>query len=112
MQIGIVPTTRYQPMRASSSLRRAGSRSEASQARAMRHRSARKYRTTAAIVPSWMTAVKAAPGSSQPRKAGTMRRWPELEIGRNSVRPWTMPRTMACRRVHCASAGAGRARRR
>ena len=40
----------------------------------MRHRSPRKYRSTAAIVPSWVTAVNAAPGSSQPAKAGTMRR--------------------------------------
>ena len=30
--------------------------------------------TTAAIVPSCVTAVKAAPGSSQPTRAGTMRR--------------------------------------
>ncbi len=51
--------------------------------------------TTAAIVPSWVTAVNAAPGSSQPRKAGTIRRWPVLEIGRNSVSPWTIPRTIA-----------------
>ena len=82
-------------MRASSSDRREASRSEASQARAMRTRSARKYRTTAAIVPSWITAVNAAPGSSQPTIAGTIRRWPLLEIGRNSVSPWTIPRTTA-----------------
>ena len=62
MTIGTVPEMRYQPIRASSSERREGSRSEASQAVAMRQRSARKYRTTAAIVPSWMTAVNAAPG--------------------------------------------------
>src|SRR3954447_6556518 len=49
---------------------------------------------TAAIVPSWTTAVKAAPGSGQPRKAGTMRRWAVLEIGRNSVSPCTIPSTM------------------
>ena len=49
------------------------------------------------MVPSWVTAVKAAPGSSQPRKAGTMRRWPVLEIGRNSVTPCTIPRTIAWR---------------
>src|SRR3954454_22165555 len=42
-----------------------------------------------------MTAVKAAPGSSQPAKAGTIRRCAVLEMGRNSVRPWTMPRTIA-----------------
>src|SRR4051812_9804017 len=50
---------------------------------------------TAAMVPSWTTAVNAAPGSSRPRKAGTIRRWAVLEIGRNSVSPWTMPRMIA-----------------
>ena len=47
------------------------------------------------MVPSWITAVKAAPGSSQPASAGTIRRWPLEEIGRNSVSPWTTPRTSA-----------------
>ena len=47
------------------------------------------------MVPSWVTAVKAAPGSSQPAKAVTIRRWAVLEIGRNSVRPCTIPRTIA-----------------
>jgi hypothetical protein len=61
----------------------------------MRASSARKYRRTAAVVPSWTTAVNAAPGSSHPKRAGTMRRCPELEIGRNSVRPCTIPRTIA-----------------
>ena len=61
----------------------------------MRHRSLQKWRTTAAIVPSCTTAVKAAPGSSQPKNAGMMRRWAVDEIGRNSVRPWTIPRTIA-----------------
>src|SRR3954449_9904858 len=61
---------------------------------------------TAAIVPSWMIAVNAAPGSSQPAKAGTMRRWPVLEIGRNSVSPWTMPRTMAWKLDKPSSLGA------
>src|SRR3954471_9457439 len=50
---------------------------------------------TAAVVPSWITAVNAEPGSSQPTNAGTIRKWPVLEIGRNSVSPWTMPRTIA-----------------
>src|SRR6476646_6404660 len=52
--------------------------------------------STAAIVPSWTTAVNAAPGSSQPRNAGTMRRCAVLEIGRNSVSPCTTPSTIAC----------------
>ena len=47
------------------------------------------------MVPSWITAVNAAPGSSQPKKAGTIRRWPLEEIGRNSVSPCTIPRTIA-----------------
>ena len=93
--IGIVPSPMYQPMRASSDERSSGSRRLRSQVVAIRQRSSRKYRSTAAIVPSWVTAVNAAPGSSQPRKAGTIRRCPVLETGRNSVRPWTMPRTMA-----------------
>ena len=33
--------------------------------------------------------------SSHPNSHGTMIRWPEDEIGRNSVMPWTMPRTNA-----------------
>ena len=93
--IGIVPMMMYQPIRASRSERIDGSRRLRSHARAIRHRSSRKYRSTAAIVPSWITAVNAAPGSSQPKKAGTIRRCPLLEMGRNSVSPWTMPRTMA-----------------
>ncbi len=95
MAIGTVPMAMYQPSRASSSWRTAGSRSERSHARAILGRSSLKYRSTAVIVPSWVTAVKAAPGSSQPRKAGTMRRWAVLEIGRNSVSPCTIPRTMS-----------------
>src|SRR3954471_21499953 len=57
------------------------------------------------MVPSWITAVKAAPGSSQPQKAETIRRWAVLEIGRNSVSPWTMPRTMACKALMAAGQG-------
>src|SRR3954469_6406695 len=51
--------------------------------------------STATVVPSWITAVKAEPGSSHPTNAGTIRRCAVLEIGRNSVSPWTIPRTMA-----------------
>ena len=101
--IGIVPRMMYQPIRASSSERSSGRRRLAVQVRAIRHRSTRKYSSTAAIVPSWVTAVNAAPGSSQPKKAGTMRRWAVLETGRYSVSPCTIPRTMAC----SASTGGG-----
>src|SRR4051794_33123340 len=54
--------------------------------------------STATVAPSWITAVKAEPGSSQPTNAGTIRRWPVLEIGRNSVSPCTTPRTIASKR--------------
>src|SRR4051794_33857737 len=42
-----------------------------------------------------MIAVNAAPGSSQPNAVPTMRRCALEEIGRNSVRPCTRPRTTA-----------------
>ena len=45
-----------------------------------------------------MTAVNAAPGSPQPNSSGKIRRWALLEIGRNSVSPWRVPRTTALRR--------------
>src|SRR5258708_7710134 len=44
---------------------------------------------------NWITAVKAVPGSVQPRKAETMRRCAALLIGRNSVKPWMRPNTAA-----------------
>src|SRR5450631_2747217 len=46
-----------------------------------------------------MTAAKAAPPSGQSSKAGTRRRCAVEEMGRNSVIPWTRPRTMAWRIV-------------
>ena len=61
----------------------------------MRHRSFQKKMTTAAIVPSWMTAVTTCRDRPSPNRAGTIRRWAEDEIGRNSVSPWTIPSTMA-----------------
>ena len=64
----------YQPMRASSVPRSSDFASERSQALAMRSRSRQKKITTAAMVPSCTTAVKAAPGSLQPKSAGTIRR--------------------------------------
>jgi hypothetical protein len=94
-EIGIVPTMMYQPMRASSEDRRLGSRRDRSHVIATRQRSWRKYTRTASIVPNCVTAVNAAPGSSQPMRAGTMRRCPDDEMGRNSVSPCTRPRTMA-----------------
>src|SRR3954453_9432363 len=64
--------------------------------------------STATVVPSWITAVNAEPGSSQPTNAGTMRRCPVLEIGRNSVSPCTMPRTIASKGDMSAAPQGGR----
>src|SRR5215211_6584264 len=50
---------------------------------------------TASSVPIWVIAVNAAPGSPQPNASPTMRRCALDEIGRNSVRPCTRPRTTA-----------------
>jgi len=53
---------------------------------------------TAAIAPIWMTAVNpvtAGSSTCSPRTCSAIVRWPVLEIGRNSVRPSTMPRMMA-----------------
>src|SRR4030042_3447669 len=46
-----------------------------------------------------MTAENAAPGSSHPSNAGTSRRCAILLMGRNSVTPWTIPRTPASNKV-------------
>src|SRR5689334_6221596 len=49
--------------------------------------------STAASVPSCETAVNAAPGSLPKKTPDTIRRCADDEIGRNSVSPWTRPRT-------------------
>ena len=46
-----------------------------------------------------VTAVNDAPASSPKKTSETIRRWPEEEIGRNSVSPCTAPSTMACTQV-------------
>ena len=56
-------------------------------------RSRRKKAITATMLPSWITAVTATPGSPQPNTTGTTLRWAVLLIGRNSVSPWTIPST-------------------
>src|SRR5690242_14406289 len=56
---------------------------------------------SAISVPRWsitLNASESMKGSRQPSTAGTMIRWPELEIGRNSVSPCTIPSTTACKR--------------
>src|SRR6478609_4228086 len=55
--------------------------------------------STAASVPSCETAVNAAPGSLPKNTPDTMRRWADDEIGRNSVSPWTSPRTTTSSQV-------------
>jgi hypothetical protein len=42
--------------------------------------------------------VERRPGSCQPNSSGVMRRWAVELMGRNSVMPWTRPRTTARRR--------------
>src|SRR5690606_35457475 len=65
--------------------------------------------TTASSVPSWVIAVNVAPGSvAEGSTSPRMRRCALDEIGRNSVRPWTRPRTSASRksiRSACQSPG-------
>ena len=47
--------------------------------------------STAVSVPSWVTAVNAAPASLPKKNAEVMRRCADEETGRNSVSPCTMP---------------------
>ena len=55
-------------------------------------------------MPIWVIAVNAAPGSSQPNAAPTIRRWALEEIGRNSVSPWTTPEDDGFEPAHGRSA--------
>ena len=55
-----------------------------------------KYTSTATSVPSWDTAVNDAPASAEKNTRDTIARWLDDEIGRNSVRPWTIDRTTTC----------------
>src|SRR5688500_8254538 len=50
---------------------------------------------SATRVPMWSITVSPSEGSSQPSMTGTITRWPLEEIGRNSVSPWTRPRTIS-----------------
>src|SRR4029453_16106840 len=58
--------------------------------------------SSATTVPRWTAASKARPWSGQPRSMGTRIRCPDEETGRNSVAPWTRPRTIAWRGVIAA----------
>ena len=48
--------------------------------------------------------------SSQPSMYGTRMRWPDEEIGRNSVSPCTMPMTIAWKMMSIESDGGPRPR--
>ena len=115
MTIGTEPTITYQPIRWSNSPRCSGLTRPRTQATAIRRMSFQKNRTTAAIAPTWITAVKPViAGSSicRPSIFDTMVRWPVLDTGRNSVRPSTMPRMMASQIVISDRLRRGRAPRR
>src|SRR6266511_1451269 len=56
-------------------------------------RSLAKYTTTAARVPKCSSTSNASSGVRKPSSFGTIDRWADDEIGRNSVSPWTMPST-------------------
>ena len=60
-------------------------------------------RAARAASPTWSITLNARlsmNGSSQPSRAGTMIRCPELETGRNSVSPCTIPSTIAWTSCH------------
>src|SRR5664279_2167443 len=91
---GIVATTSSQASFRLGSVPSERSRSEETPAGMITSQSARKYTSKATSVPRWSITLNASEvmnGSVQPSRCGTMTRWPELETGRNSVSPWTMP---------------------
>jgi len=112
--IGTLPRMTSQPIRASGSLRGTLPDSDWTQRETIRAMSRQKYSSTAASVPSWMIAVKRAPGSPPvPSSSPTMRMCALEEMGRNSVSPWTRPRMRALRKSmrpfsSCAAGRAGR----
>ena len=59
--------------------------------------SARKYAAMASSVPTCSATSNASPnsGASHPKKARARIRCAELETGRNSVSPWTIPSSAA-----------------
>src|SRR3990172_3808943 len=71
---------------------------DASEPMVMRTRSGQSTKTMPSQVPMWSITSKAAEfrnGSSQPSIFGSRMRCAEDEMGRNSVRPCTMPMTRA-----------------
>src|SRR5689334_12886296 len=60
--------------------------------------SPKKNTSTAAMAPTWITAVNPTTASSatgMSMSPSAILRWPVEEIGRNSVNPWTTPRITA-----------------
>src|SRR4029434_9839907 len=50
-------------------------------------------------VPKWRATSKVKPGSGNLKSHGTMIKWAELEMGRNSDKPCTAPKSTACQSV-------------
>src|SRR5512132_1337010 len=100
---GMVPTTNAQASSSSTEVmeRRRMDRSQAARYRAT---SWRKYTSAPISVPMCSATSKVLLSSGfcrmvQPKSQGTMIRCPELETGANSVTPWVIPSTIACRMV-------------
>ena len=102
--MGMVPAMMYHPSRASARCSGVSVRPEAfprentlkNQERMMLPMSRAKYRITANSVPIWVMAVNVAPGSVAPGKnKPAIRKCALDEMGRNSVKPWMSPKTIA-----------------
>src|ERR671916_1030435 len=86
-------------MRWSASFARSLCAKDLKNAMAIRKRSRQKYETTATRVPMCNATSKERPNLSwsNPKKYCPNKRCPELDTGRNSVSPCTIPSTIACR---------------
>src|SRR5918998_4523204 len=86
-------------MRWSASFARSLCAKDRKNAMAIRKRSRQKYETTATRVPMCNATSKDRPNLSwsNPKKYCPNKRCPELDTGRNSVSPCTIPSTIACR---------------
>src|SRR6266542_6428272 len=98
---GMVPTTSAQASRSSADAMERR-RMDRSQAATYRVTSWRKYTSAPINVPMCSATSKVLLSSGfckmvQPKSQGTMIRCPELETGANSVTPWVIPSTIACR---------------
>jgi hypothetical protein len=76
---------------------KSGSLRDRKKARSIPRRSRQKNETTASTVPVCIAASKESPNRSwsNPRKYCPRSKCPELETGRNSVSPCTMPKNIA-----------------